>query len=141
MLFEASILAVDALCRSAENIMSDEIDFYDYSGRPVAYTQDGTHIYTFTGRPVAYLSDDSVYSFSGVHLGWFEDGWVRDNSGQCVFYTGDATGGPLKPVKHVKPVKSVKSVKPVKSVKSVRPVRAVKSLSWSRLSGEDFFNQ
>ena len=119
----------------------NEIDFYDQTGRPVAYTQDGIHIYTFLGKPVAYLHGDSVYSFSGNHLGWFEDGWIRDNSGSCVFYTHDAQGGPVKTVKSVKPVKSVKSVKPVKSVKSVRPVKAVKSTSWSDLSGDQFFDQ
>lgn len=121
--------------------MSNEIDFYDHRGSPVAYTQDGKHIYTFSGCPVAYFSGSSVYSFSGTHLGTFEDGWIRDNSGRCVFYTADATGGPVKPVKHVKPVKSVKGVKPVKSVKSIRPVKAVKSLSWSEFSGEHFFDQ
>jgi hypothetical protein len=118
-----------------------EIDFYDQSGSPVAYTQDGVHIYTFTGHPVAHLDGESVYSFSGKHLGWFENGWIRDNSGCCVFYTHDAHGGPVKPVKQVKPVKSVKSVEPVKSVKLVRPVKTVKSLSWSNLSGEQFFEQ
>lgn len=118
-----------------------EIDFYDRNGEAVAYTQDGTHIYTFLGEPVAYLDGDSVYSFTGDHLGWFENGWIRDNFGGCVFYTQNAQGGPVKPVKGVKPVKSVKLLKPIKSVKSVRPVKAVKSLSWSNLSGEYFFNQ
>jgi hypothetical protein len=119
----------------------NEINFYDHNGRPVAYTQDGVHIYSFSGEPVAYLYGMSVYSFSGQHLGWFEDGWIRDNSGNCAFYTQHAQGGPVKPVKNVKPVKSVKSVKPVKSIKSIRPVKAVKSLSWSQLSGEQFFEQ
>lgn len=118
-----------------------EIDFYDQNGTPVAYTQDGVHIYTFSGCPVAYFHGDSIFSFTGQHLGRFEDGWVRDNSGHCVFYTHDAQGGPVRPVKSIKPVKSVKSAKPVKSVKSVRPVKAVKSLSWSALSGEHFFEQ
>lgn len=118
-----------------------EIDFYDQSGTPVAYTQDGTHIFTFEGQSVAYLDGDSVYSFSGKHLGWFEAGWIRDNAGHCVFYTSDARGGPIKPVRRIKPVKSVKRIQPVKSVKSVRPVKAVKSLAWSDLSGGQFFEQ
>ena len=127
--------------RTAAERGTDQIDFYDERGCPVAYTEDGTHIFTFGGRPVAYLDGESVYSFSGTHLGWFEDGWIRDNGGRCVFYTHDAQGGPVKPVEQVKPVKSVKSVSPVKSVGCVRPVKAVKSLSWSRLSGEQFFQR
>ena len=115
------------------------IDFYDKSGRPIAYMADGQHIYLFSGKPVAFLSGNAVYSFSGRHLGWFEDGWVRDKAGKCVFFTSDANGGPVKPVKRVKPVKGVKQVKPVKGVKQVKAVKAVKSLSWSNLSGKQFF--
>lgn len=115
------------------------IDFYDSSGSPVAYCEDREHIFLFSGEPVAFLDNNAVYSFSGEHLGWFEDGWIRDKSGHCVFFTSDATGGPVKPAKHVKPVKGVKHVKPVKGVKHVKSVKAVKSLSWSPLSGEQFF--
>ncbi|MFQ2194458.1 4-fold beta flower protein [Aeromonas jandaei] len=115
------------------------IDFYSKSGSPIAYTEDGQHIYLFSGAPVAHLDGDAVYSFSGNHIGWFEDGWVRDLKGKCVFYTASATGGPVKPVKKVKPVKSVKRVKPIKGVKKVKSVKAIKSLSWSPLSSEQFF--
>lgn len=106
------------------------IDFYDKSGTPIAYMEDGKHIYLFSGKPVAYLSGNAVYSFLGSHLGWFENGWIRDKGGQCVFFTSDADGRPVKPVKQVKPVKGVKQVKPVKPVKS---------LSWSNLSEQQFF--
>ena len=106
------------------------IDFYSKSGESVAYTEDEQHIYLFSGRPVAFLSGDAVYSFSGKHIGWFEDGWIRDREGKAVFFMSDAYGGPIKPVKRVKPVKGVKRVK------SVKPIKA---LSWSDLSGEQFF--
>lgn len=115
--------------------------FYNKNGEPIAYAEDGEHIYLFTGEPVAYFHGDAVYGFNGKHLGWFENGWIRDLHGLCVFYSGDASGsGPLKPVKNVKPVKSVKSVRPVKSVREVKSVKSVKSLSWSNLSGRHFFN-
>lgn len=114
-------------------------DFYNKSGKPIAYTADNQHIYLFSGRPVAYLAGNAVYAFSGRHLGWFENGWVRDTAGRCVFFTTTATGGPSKPVKNIRPVKGVKEVKPVKGVKQVKSVKAIKSLSWSPLSGEQFF--
>ena len=118
--------------------MQMEIVFYDRSGVPVGYTEDRQHIYLYSGDPVAYLEGDSVYSYSSAHLGWFGDGWVRDHSGACVFFTDAVSGGPVRPVKQVKPVKSVKAVKPVKRVKQVRPVRSVRSLSWSSISGPQF---
>lgn len=114
--------------------------FYDHTGRPTAYTENSDVLYSFNGRPVAYLDGDSLYSFSGKHLGWFDQGWVRDHQGACVFFTDHAAGsGPVKPVKHVLPVKSVKNVLPVRGAKNVKPVRSVDGLSWSRLSGDAFF--
>lgn len=118
-----------------------EIVFYDEKGEPIAYTEDGIHIYLFSGEPVAYFYGDSVYSYSGKHLGWYIEGWIRDNDGDCGLFTEEVKGGPVKPVKRIKPVKSVKQVKPVKSVKEIRPVRPVRSLSWSSLSLIKFFNQ
>ena len=78
--------------------------FYDSHGKATAYLHDdGIHIYLFNGRPVAYLYDDAVYGFNGHQFGWFEDGWIRDLNGCCVFFTENATGsGPVKPVKCVK---------------------------------------
>ena len=116
-----------------------KLTFYDSNGRPVAHTEDGVHIYLFSGEPVAYLDNGSVYSFSGRHLGRFENGWIRDNNGQCVFFTENATGGPMRPMKMMRPMKSMKQMKPMKGMKEMRPMRPMDSLSWSELSGEQFF--
>lgn len=116
--------------------------FYSREGAPIAYTEDNETIYLFTGEPVAYLYEDAVYSFNGKQLEWFENGWIRDLSGYCVFFTENATGsGPIKPVKHVCPVKSVKHIKPIKSVRKVKRIKAIKQLGWSNLKGVLFFQQ
>lgn len=114
--------------------------FYDQTGAAIAYTENDGTLYLFTGEPVAYIENEAIYLFSGKHAGWFEDGWIRDKNGNCVFYTDTATGGPIKPVKHISPVKSVKHIKPVKSVKNIKSIKSVKSLSWSSLSNTDFFS-
>ena len=116
--------------------------FYDNHGRPTAYTEDDVHIYLFTGEPVAYLDGDAVYSFNGHQFGWFENGWIRDLQGYCVFFSENATGiGPARPVKRFCPVKRVKRVKPFKHVKAMRRTKAIKHSSWSQLSGVVFFEQ
>jgi hypothetical protein len=116
--------------------------FYDKNGRPTAYSEDEIHIYLFNGEAVGYLDGDSVFSYSGTHLGSYEDNWIRDHSGNCVFFTDETSGGgPVRPARGVKPLKSVKSAKPVKGVKQVKSAKAGKSLSWSKLSGEPFFRQ
>lgn len=116
--------------------------FYDFRGRPTAYLVDEEYIYLFDGRPVAYLVDNKVYAFNGHFLGWYENGWIRDKVGKCVFFTEDATGsGPAKPAKYAKPAKGAKRVKPVKNVRQSATARPVSNLSWSGVSGESFFQQ
>lgn len=117
--------------------------FYDSHGKPIAYLyDDGEHIYLFNGKPVAYLYGDAVYGYNGHHLGWFENGWIRDIHGQCVFFTENATGsGPVKPVKQVKPAKGARYAKPAKCAKYAKYAKAAKSLSWSEHSGVRFFEQ
>ena len=116
--------------------------FYDSYGTPVAYTEDDESIYLFKENPVAYFYENKVYGYNGHHFGWYENGWVRDKNGRCVFFTENATGsGPIKPVKKITPIKNVKRVRPVKNVKHVANVRPVNALSWSPLSGKQFFEQ
>jgi len=117
----------------------NELTFYDSSGNPIVYTEDSEHIYLFSGEPVAYIYSGSVYSFSGRHLGRFENGWIRDNEGKCVFFTEQAVGGPIKSMKKMIPIKSVKLMRPMKSMREMRPIKPIDTLLWSELSGEQFF--
>lgn len=121
--------------------MFNELTFYNRDGEPIAYTEDNMHIYLFNGSSVAYLDYDSVYSYTGKHLGFFQDGCIWDHKGQCVFFTERASSGPLKPIKKIKPVKGIKKVKPIKSVKQVKPVSPIRSSSWSPLSSQEGFFQ
>ncbi|TQQ80304.1 4-fold beta flower protein [Halonotius roseus] len=116
--------------------------FYNKSGKPIAYTENNKDIYLFTGEPVAFISSNSLYSFSGTHLGWLKNGWVIDPQGDRAFFTENASGsGPAKPAKHAKPAKSAKSAKPAKGAKEAKPAMPALSLSWSSMSSKSFFEQ
>jgi hypothetical protein len=115
------------------------IVFYDQQGNAVAYSEDAEHVYTFAGRAVAYLRDGSVYGFSGAHLGRFEAGLVRDNRGAVVFFTDEARGWLVKPVKKIKPLKGPKQLLPAKARAAPKPLKPVDCIAWSPASGESFF--
>lgn len=118
--------------------------FYNSRGNAIAYLDDdGETIYLFSGEPVAYLpGDNTIYGFNGKHFGWFEDGWIRDLDGCCVFFTEGATGsGPMKPMKHIKPMKHMQRMKPIKHMRHMKKMKHMNTLSWSRLSGIEFFAQ
>src|SRR5690606_531120 len=80
VLCAALLLATMALA-SAE-----QVPFVDDEGEYIAYldTQRDDTIYLWSGEPVAYLYSSGtgllVYSFAGRHLGWYEDGILRDLS-------------------------------------------------------------
>lgn len=113
--------------------------FYDVSGFPIAYTEDDIHIYLYSGEAVAYLEEESVYSYSGKHLGWFIDGWILDNEGRCVFFTDDAIGGPINPVKRPEPFREPGESTPPREVKEMKPPRPMKTRAWSSFSFQEFF--
>lgn len=117
--------------------------FYDLRGKPLAYIDnDGINIFLFNGKPVAYLSANAIYSYNGHQLGWFENGWIRDLNGYCVFYTDNANdSGPAKPMKRAKPSKRSRGAKPAKQKKHPKSAKAAKKVLWSKLSGEQFFSQ
>jgi hypothetical protein len=113
-----------------------EIDFYDHTGRPVAYTDDGENIYLWGGRPVAFLSDDRVYSFSGRFVGWFWDGWIRDRYGDCVLFTSEATGGPAKPALQSRPARDAQQARRERGTQQAPPARPAPSANWSKSTFE-----
>ena len=86
--------------------------------------------YDRQGRAVAWIADESIYAYSGVHLGWFVDGWIRDLHGHAVFFTPDCGGGPARPARNARPARGARHA---------RPFRPARTTSWSPLSGDAFF--
>ena len=118
-----------------------DLIFYDRQGNPLCYSVGYSTLYLFSGEAVAYLADDLIFTFSGVHLGRFENGWVRDRQGECVFFTGHARGGPARP--DVKPCPTACAKKPLPPyAKTEWPKPPVFDRNtWSRLSGPQFFTE
>jgi hypothetical protein len=116
--------------------------FYNRKGIAMAYVDDdGESIYLHNGTPVASLSGESVYSFEGKHLGWFVNGWIRDNSGGYVFFTDKAENGPVRPLARIDFPREPKKPKPAPCKKEKVSTKVSHETSWSSLDWEDFFRQ
>lgn len=106
---------------------AEEISLFNEEGTPIAYIDaddEDLTIYMWNGLPVAYLypSDSDafdIYGFNGNHLGWFEDGIVRDHEGYVV---GFQKGAINKYTKY-EPYKSYKRYKPYKSYRQYAPYK------------------
>ena len=115
--------------------LGQEITLFNSEGEAVAYidsNDDDNTIYLWSGSPVAYLSSEgdhfNVYGFNGKHLGWFEDGIVRDDDGYAV---GFIKGAVSSIYTKYEPYKSYKQYKPYKSYKSYAPYKPYYQSSFS----------
>lgn len=107
------------------------MEFFDRNGRPSIYTEDGEHLYTFDGEPVAYIAEDMIYDFGGHHLGWLQDGWFINHTGERVLFTRDATGGPFKPFTQFLPFKGFKQFLPFKGFREFAPFKPLLTMNWA----------
>lgn len=115
--------------------------FYSKSGTPVAYIEDGCHIFRFSGECVGYIFEDSIFSFSGRHLGFFKDGWIRDINGKCVLFIRNAKNGPERRRKDIGRIKNQKSKIPIKKPREKQPKKLEIKQEWSELSFPQFFDK
>ena len=124
------ILVAATLTLAASPAMASEVTLFDRYGSPAAYiaTEEDPTIYLWDGTPTAYLVQSSIYGFNGAHLGWYEQGVVRDHEGSVAGFIRGAIDLPTR----VETVKGAKQVKPVKSVKELAPSRPPDSAAWSR---------
>jgi hypothetical protein len=124
--FKRILLLTIFLAGLSMTSFAEEITLFNSDGEAIAYidTEDeDLTIYMWNGTPVAYLvSDDdafSIYGFNGEHLGWFEDGIVRDHEGYGVGFRKGATSIYTK----YEPYKSYKQYKPYKAYKKYAPYK------------------
>ncbi len=114
--------------------------FYDYDGQAVSFLDDdGRSIYLHDGTPVAWLSDEGIYTYSGIHLGWFEHGWVFNGKGDRLLFTDDASGGPPRPLRQARPLRGPRHLRPIRSAREPRPSRPMLSLCWADKSDESLW--
>lgn len=124
--FKTTIIAAAALLTFNFSAIAEEITLFNLDGEAVAYidaANEDLTIYMWSGTPVAYLVPDgqafSIYGFNGEHLGWFEDGIVRNHKGYGVGFRKGATSIYTK----YETYKSYKKYKPYKSYKKYPPYK------------------
>lgn len=98
-----------------------EETLYNTEGQAVAYIDydDEQTIYMWGGKPVAYLDGEDIYGFNGKHLGWYQDGILRDHDGNIAGFNKEAANvflafEPFKAFKQFKPFRSFKEFAPFK---------------------------
>lgn len=108
---------------------AQDISLFDNAGVPCAYisVEEEFTIYLWSGEPVAYLENDSIWGFNGKHLGWLEDGLVREHKGYVVGFIAGAVDMRVQK----EPFKNFKKFKPLKSFKEFSPSKPSYKNQWS----------
>ena len=105
---------------------------YDQSGSVYAWLQMNGHICGLDGENLAFIDGDSVYEWDGKHIGWWQDGHIRDASGAVALFRADATNmGVFMPMRQVPPLHPLRPLSPHRPVKTSKPLRPKYLAEWS----------
>lgn len=120
---------------------------FDKTGQTIAWLEDKI-IYNLKGDAAALLSGGvteeikNIVSFTGRHLGIFNQGYFHDHNGDVTAFlesvTKTDTEGPVLPFIEVSPSPPVPAIPLVFPSIPVPPASGVPSLEWSKISWEEF---
>jgi hypothetical protein len=106
---------------------------YGQSGSVHAWLHETGRIYSLSGRNLAFVDDNSVYDWHGTHIGWWQDGHVRDRHGAVGFFTVDAERlGVARPARAARPATPARAASPARPARASRPARPARRASWSK---------
>ena len=114
-----------------------EETLFEPNGTPVAYLayDDENTFYLWNGTPAAYLETDNlIYGFNGKHLGWYEEGIIRDLKGRKVGFNEKTLTAYAK----YEPYKSYKKYKPYKSYQKYSKTKPTYKTSVSDITLSQF---
>lgn len=110
-------------------------------GNAVALLDDNFNICNIKGKLIGYIYSSKVYLINNKQVGWYIDGWIRDNKGYCVFFDQTSTGGPTKPkINNMNINIKLRNYPPIKN-DFISINRPTKRCAWSRYSNANFFNE
>jgi hypothetical protein len=108
-----------------------DLDFFDSTGRPIAYSPDGDRIYSWGGKALGFIQGYAVYNNSGRHIGWFNDGWIVDRGGYHSLFSPGAKGGPMRPLRQLSPLKGLRELAPLKPLAELPGLKPLGVSSWT----------
>jgi hypothetical protein len=110
---------------------------FDIDGRTVAWLQEDI-VRDLDGYAVAFIRGSAVYSYSSVQLGFFVDGYFRDEEGNAVALICSAHGKPLLPVFKPSPIQPDLHEPPLHPGPDVPATPPTPTTFWSDLEWDDF---
>ena len=93
---------------------------FNRGGEAQFYIEDKV-IYDYAGRPLAFVDGDDIVRYTGKHIGWYCDGWMRDTSGYAIGFIRSARDGLEMPQLKEPPVTPSSKCPPIPPVARLWP--------------------
>jgi hypothetical protein len=106
---------------------------YDRFGKAVAFLGDNRRILDLRGGSLAWINGSgSVYDYSGRHMGWWQDGHMRDRNGAVSMFLPEATNlGVIPPIVSIPPIPPIPSIEPIRPIPAIPPIKPINRMSWA----------
>ena len=88
---------------------------------------------------MAFVDRENITKFSGRHIGWFHDGYVRDDTGEAVGFTENAFGGPELPPTRPISIEAEPKTAPIPPLTRIWPAPPIFGKRWSPRPLNQFF--
>ncbi len=106
---------------------------YNRNGQVAAWLDRvAGEIVDLSGQHKAFVDGDSVYDYSGNHVGWWQDDHIRDGSGAVALFCRTAQNvGVYLPYLAYGPYQPYKAFSPFKPFKAFKPFRPYNRGAWA----------
>lgn len=113
--------------------MNEVTTIYDRFGYPELRLLENGRLVTFQGHSAGFLKGDGVYNYNGKHVGWYENGILRDHFGNVVGFDENPTDypSPILPIQFIKPIPAIEEVEQIRPVTQIPPIKPIKTFQWS----------
>jgi hypothetical protein len=108
------------------------VALYDSTGAVHAWLHESGRIYDLSGQNLAFTEGDSIYNWSGQHIGWWQNGHVRDSQGAVACFTAEATNmGVFTPFRQFSPFQPFLPFTPFRPFLAAKPFQPMNVSAWS----------
>jgi len=114
---------------------------YNRYGYPELRLFSNGRLVTFSGKSAGFLENQDAYNYAGRHLGWYENGVLRDHWGDVVGFGEHPTDYPLPilPIKAIKPIPGIVEIERIRPITQIPPIKPIKSFYWSTFTPISLF--
>ena len=123
------IVAFFSLLLSTTYCHCQDINLYNSNGEAEAYISVSNNytIFSWKGQPLAYLTNGNnnsvnIYSFQGEHLGWFDDGVIRDHQGKISLFKKESLSNILYKIETLKGLQQLVPLKKFEKLEPLKPI-------------------